>query len=53
MGEDLEAKASLRNARDLDIEEDQWLNELVPDHQLRLTPKPSLPDAWEIRLEEQ
>ena len=53
MGEDLEAKALLRNARDLDGEEDQWLNELVPDNQLRPTPKPSLSFAWEIRLEEQ
>ena len=52
MGEALEANATLRNARDLDDEEDQWLNELVPDHQLIPGPKPSLPAAWEIRLEE-
>ena len=32
MGEALEAKATLRNARDLNGEEDQWLNELVPYH---------------------
>ena len=29
------------------------MNELVLDHQLKQTPKPSLPAAWEIRLEEQ
>ena len=53
MGEALEAKATLRNARDLDGEEDQWLKELVPNHQLKPVPKLSLPVDWEIRLEAQ
>jgi hypothetical protein len=39
--------------RNLESDEDQWLKELVPNHQHRIATK-SVPRAsWEVRLEEQ
>ena len=37
----------------LNSEEDQWLKELVPNHQNRSIPPAKAPSHWEIHLEEQ
>lgn len=53
LGEALEAQLSIRNGMLLDIEEDQWLKELAPNHQNKPIPLAKAPAHWEIRLEEQ
>ena len=52
LGEGLEAKANLTNASAPCSEEDKWLKELVPNHQVGInTPYPSNAE-WDIRLTE-
>ena len=52
LGEALEAKPAIRNGMILESEEDQWLKELVPNHQNRPVPPTKAPSHWEIFLEE-
>ena len=53
LGETLESKTSLRNLDFLDLDEDHWLMEFVPNHHHRKNPNPVLRSCWEVRLEEQ
>ena len=52
LGEAFEAKPAIRNGMILDSEEDQWLKELVPNHQDRSISLAKAFSHWEILLEE-
>lgn len=53
LSEALDSQTKLQNAHTLESNEDQWLKELVPNHQHRLASKSISRARWEVRLEEQ
>ena len=49
----MDSKNSLINSASLDLGEDHWLMDFVPNHHHRKNPNSVLRGCWEVRLEEQ